>query len=36
MEQIILFYLTLLANQEPLGKEFADILYASLWELYET
>lgn len=23
-----------LASQEPLGKEFEDILYGNLWELY--
>lgn len=28
------FYSTLLAEQEPLGKEFEQVLYGNLWELY--
>ncbi len=28
------FYSTLLANQEPLGKEFERVLHENLWNLY--
>jgi len=30
------FYSELLANQEPLGKEFESVLYDNLWDLYES
>jgi hypothetical protein len=28
------FYSMLLAKQEPLGREFEQVLYDNLWELY--
>jgi hypothetical protein len=28
------FYATLLAKQQPLGKEFEKVLYDNLWDLY--
>jgi|SRR5215472_10819230 len=28
------FYSTLLAKQQPLGKEFEEVLYDNLWNLY--
>jgi hypothetical protein len=28
------FYAKLLANQEPLGKEFERVLHENLWDLY--
>lgn len=28
------FYASLLNNQQPLGKEFEDVLNANLWDLY--
>lgn len=30
------FYARLLASQEPLGAEFEKVLYANLWDLYES
>jgi len=30
------FYAKLLAKQEPLGADFAKVLYDNLWELYES
>ena len=33
-EAIADFYSTLLANQEPLGKEFEQVLHENLWDLY--
>ena len=30
------FLASLAVSQEPLGVEFESILYANLWELYET
>jgi hypothetical protein len=36
LEQVItVFYSKLLANQEPLGEEFEEVLFNNLWELYE-
>jgi predicted HAD superfamily Cof-like phosphohydrolase len=29
------FYSTLLAKQQPLGREFEQVLYENLWDLYE-
>jgi len=29
------FYSKLLKSQEPLGKEFEEVIYESLWDLYE-
>ena len=29
------FYTGLLAKQEPLGADFAKVLYDNLWDLYE-
>ena len=31
---ITAFYASLLARQQPLGKEFETVLYDSLWDLY--
>jgi hypothetical protein len=31
---ITAFYSTLLAKQQPLGKEFEQVLYDNLWDLY--
>jgi hypothetical protein len=36
MDAIQEFYAGLAASQESLGAEFESILYANLWELYET
>ena len=30
------FYAALSDSQEPLGAEFESVLYANLWDLYET
>jgi hypothetical protein len=32
-EAVTSFYANLLANQEPLGKEFEQVLYDNLWDL---
>jgi hypothetical protein len=33
-QSVVLFYSTLLSNQEGLGKDFEDVLFDNLWELY--
>ena len=33
-EAIASFYSELLAQQEPLGREFEQVLYSNLWDLY--